>query len=159
MSSNSGFNSQYFTSFPRYQKLDFRLRTKKALRGMKLPPTVRSFQEFPLTTRFQKNLNNPVVPMGVSSNSSSENPGPSSEKPGPSSENPVAEGNMDMLVDTSGTPDILPYAFYPDRPPTTRQIIYQLCDIRCAEAQKLVSANDGRVRKTTVLLCTSNLQK
>ena len=117
---------------------------------MKLPPTVRSIHEFPLTTRFQKAVNNSVVPLGVSNASSSEKPSTSSGKPSTSSENPDTEGmNMDMLVDTPGAPEILPYAFYPSRPPTTRQIIYQLCDIRCAEAQKLVSANDGRVRKRT----------
>ena len=79
---------------------------------------------------------------------SSEKPGTSSEKPSTSSEDPIAEGvNMDMLIDVPGTPEILPYAFYPGRPPATRQMIYQLCDIRCAEAQKLVSANDGQVRR------------
>jgi hypothetical protein len=128
---------------------------------MKLPPTVRSIYEFPFTTRFQKGLYNSIVPLGVNNTNSSEKAGtssekagPSSEKGGPSSENSVTEGGD---IDMSGTPEILPYAFYPDRPPTTRQIIYQFCDIRCAEAQKLISANDGRVREGTVLFCISFL--
>ena len=60
---------------------------------------------------------------------------------------PITEdGNIEMTEGAPETPEILPYAFYPDQPPTNRQIIYQLCDIRCAKAQKLISENDGRVR-------------
>ena len=42
-------------------------------------------------------------------------------------------------------PEVLPYVFHPDRLPPARQVIYQLCDIHCAEAQELISANDGKV--------------
>lgn len=35
------------------------------------------------------------------------------------------------------------FIFYPDKFPSQRQIIYQLCDIRDQEVQKLVHANDG----------------
>ena len=90
-----------------------------------------------------------MVPLGVAATNSSEKPSTSSEKPDQSSENSVTGGgNIEMTEGAPGTPEILPYAFYPGQPPTTRQIIYQLCDIRCAEAQKLISENDGRVRKT-----------
>ena len=132
---------------PSYQKLDFRLRSKKALRALKLPPTARSVYDLSSTMRYQKIQENPVVPLGVATTSSSEKPSTSSEKPDPSSGNTITEdGNIEMTEGAPETPEILPYAFYPDQPPTTRQIIYQLCDIRCAKAQKLISENDGRVR-------------
>lgn len=117
-----------FPTFSRYQKLDFRLRNKKHLRNIKLPPLLRSAHEFSLTTRFQKNLKKPVVPLGVANANTSGKP------------------CIDPSGDTHGTPEILPYAFYPDQPPTTRQTIYQLCDLHCAEAQNLISENDGRVK-------------
>lgn len=115
---------------------------------MQLPPTLRSVYEFPSTTRYQKTVSTPVVPLGVTNTNTSKKAGTSSEKPSTSSETSTTEdGNIGVMVDRPETQERLPYAFYPDHPPVTRQIIYQLCDIRYAEAQKLISANDGRVRE------------
>ena len=109
---------------------------------MRLPPKVRHDREFTSTMRFQRNAPQPVVPLGVTNSTRTEGPGTSTQKPEADSQE---ESYMDMSVDKTDAQEILPYAFYPDRAPTARQMIYQLCDIRCAEVQKLISENDGRV--------------
>ena len=116
---------------------------------MKLPPTIRSIYDFSLHTGFQKTRSNTVVPTGIDSNPEEGQPSTSREESVP------AEDEMENNKMTVGDPEILPYVFYPDRLPPARQVIYQLCDIRCAEAQELISANDGKVwslfRFTSVL--------
>ena len=103
---------------------------------MKLPPTIRSIYDFTLHTGVQKRHSASVVPTGVSTTNSDPNQ--------PS----TSEGDQGRA--SLGDPAVLPYVFHPDRPPATRQIIYQLCDIHCAEAQKVISANDGKVGKRFV---------
>lgn len=56
-------------------------------------------------------------------------------------------------ADKSDKNDEISFAFLPDRWPSQRQLIYQLCDIRDPEVQELIHANDSQEPHFVVSLC------